>query len=206
MEHVLSAFMRVQRSLDDATSLTASFPTMETKALTDPSSLSDTERRQILDLPDPATQQQNITALSTLLKQDLLKRAAAAPDQLTDLEIKLLRNRYWINVTFREETALSSAYLALGGHWKEIEERLKRARADLYEENEEAAIANADREEFRRIQESENFSQKQDLENAFQLRILGSGSYGRRTWAGTNADRCGGMRSTRARIWRQMRM
>lgn len=169
MERVLQAFMRVQRSLDDGPSLTVSFPTMETKALTDPSSLSDPERRQILDFPDAAAQQQNITASSMLPKHDLLKRAAQFPNQLTDAEIKLLRNRYWANVKFCEEAALPSAYLALEGRWKEVEERLKRVRADLYEENEEAAIANADEEDFRRGQESEDLSQKQDLEKSFQL-------------------------------------
>lgn len=51
-ELLLSSYMRVLRGNDILQDLNEAFPTLEGKALTSSSTLTDLERRQLLDLPD----------------------------------------------------------------------------------------------------------------------------------------------------------
>ncbi|CEO59136.1 hypothetical protein PMG11_03822 [Penicillium brasilianum] len=57
------------------------------------------DRIRLLDFPELATQVANIIAAApaTLTKQDLLKKAAESPGDLTSSEIDLLQDRYWGN-------------------------------------------------------------------------------------------------------------
>lgn len=109
MEHLIPSFIRVVRQLDDAASLLALFQEFESN----PSAVRAEDRVWLLDFPDPSTQEANIAAATTLNKQDLLKKAAQSPRELTEAEIDLLKNRYWGKILFQEEFPLFDALGAL---------------------------------------------------------------------------------------------
>lgn len=168
MEHLIKAFTRVTRKIDDADELIESFPALERSALSDPPSVTDKDRRRILDFPEPETQHSNIATASTLTKPDLLKRAAESPSELTTSEVDLLKERYWLDVTRTETNARASASSALlavsQDHWREVTEQLKKVRASLYEEHEAKAMENAEWEAWRRMVEASKARRRQEAE------------------------------------------
>lgn len=87
MEHLIPSFIRVVRQLDDAASLLALFQEFESN----PSAVRAEDRVRLLDFLDPSTQEANIAAATTLNKQDLLKKAAQSPRELTEAEIDLTK-------------------------------------------------------------------------------------------------------------------
>jgi hypothetical protein len=99
MEHLFPSFIRVIRNLDDATRLLATFQEFESN----PSALSAEDRVRFLDFPDFSTQEANISATTTLSKEELLKKAAQSPRDLTSSEVELLHSRYWGQISFPEE-------------------------------------------------------------------------------------------------------
>jgi hypothetical protein len=157
MEHMIKTFMRVQRKVDDADSLTARYPELERAALSSEPAVefSDQDRRRLLDLPDEDEESTNFAAVTELSKAQLLERAIKSPEALTGGELDLLIWRYWRHVSNDETSATSEARKALDpgrswlsrGPWEDLEDRLTRAREPLYEENELEAwkIANKER-------------------------------------------------------------
>lgn len=91
MEHLFPSFIRVIRNLDDATRLLTTFQEFESN----PSAISAEDRVRFLDFPDFSTQEANISATTTLSKEELLKKAAQSPRALTSSKVELLHSRYW---------------------------------------------------------------------------------------------------------------
>lgn len=171
MESVFSAFIRVLRNLDTADGLLAIFQEFEKK----PSALSAEYRIRLLDFPDLATQEANITAIAstTSTKQDFLKKAAESPRDLTTPEIDLLRDRYWSNLTFAEKDAFEDALFGLPENSDQEDgtdsvNRLRGFQTYLYEKFEGQAIANAHDEDERRRQEECEDEKQQDLQTMLQ--------------------------------------
>ncbi|KAI0398695.1 hypothetical protein F4802DRAFT_592417 [Xylaria palmicola] len=155
MDQLIESFIRVHRRIDSADRLCESFSDLETLALSDPSALSDEDRRRILDFPEPATQAANIAAITSLSKPALIQRAVDSPDQLTGAEVDLLRDRYWLDLTGAESGARSTAAAALVAvsqeHFGEITSRLRKMREPLYEQDEARAIENAENQSWKRL-------------------------------------------------------
>ncbi|KAF7536360.1 hypothetical protein G7054_g4611 [Neopestalotiopsis clavispora] len=138
MEHMIKTFMRVQRNVDDADSLTARYPELERAALSSEPAveISDQDRRRLLDLPDEDEESVNFAAVTELSKAQLLERAIKSPEALTGGELDLL---IW-RTGSREKLAVSRPMGRPRGP-------SDRAREPLYEENELEAwkIANKER-------------------------------------------------------------
>ncbi|KAL7624411.1 hypothetical protein AAE478_005975 [Parahypoxylon ruwenzoriense] len=149
MEHLIRSFTRVICKLDNVDELIASFPELEKSAPSDPSFLTEENRRRLLDFPGPDIQLTNIAA-STSLK---------TPKELTDAELNLLKERYWLGLSLEENKARSkartqgsAALLAVSEeYFGQITSQLKKIREPLYEENEAEAIENAEQEYVRRL-------------------------------------------------------
>lgn len=153
MEHLFGAFIRVQRGLDDLNPLLELFQTFESN----PSGVNTQDRIRLLDLPPLSVQDENVAAVSTLSKDELLKRASQSPEELTRDELDLLQARLWAGVTCTEEHAHIYALYALtevsNEYCDEMIERLRRFQKLLYVENEAEAIENAAKEAKRRANE-----------------------------------------------------
>jgi hypothetical protein len=188
MERLFSAFVRVLRNLDDADGLLVIFQEFESN----PSALSAEDRIRLLDFPDLATQVANIIAAApaTLNKQDLLKKAAESPGDLTSSEIDLLQNRYWGKRTFDEKDAFEDALCDLADvsyeHRTETLQRLRDFQSHLYELYEAKAIANAS-DEANRFQEMVEAGEQKQLEIMLRhehpwLRQLWQEDQGKKPW------------------------
>jgi hypothetical protein len=90
MEHLFLSFIRVMQNLDDAARLLATFEEFESNA----SAISAEDCVRFLDFPDFSTQVANISAITTLSKEELLKKAAQSSSHLTSSKDKLLHSRY----------------------------------------------------------------------------------------------------------------
>lgn len=189
MEHLIYSSTRVLRGLDKAADLVTSFPELEIRTLSDPSSISAGERLQILDFPDPQTQEANITSSSTLDKKGLLKQAVESPDRLTQNEIQLLEDRYWLNISRRELRACTAAETALNANGIKLAvvKRLERVRMPLYDEYEAQAIENAGRERYERMMRELEQRTQRDIEASISrgqpwLRQLWEEDWGKKYW------------------------
>ncbi|KAJ0370918.1 hypothetical protein COL154_001299 [Colletotrichum chrysophilum] len=189
MDNQIRSFMRVIRKLDNADDLIQSFPEWE-KSISSQDEGSPTlaaqDQRRILDFPDPDTQATNIAKSSTLSKEDLLKRAAETPAQLSATEVALLKNRYWLEISSDEEHEVTLAHGLISGphrvseeEFNEADKRLKAMRHPLYAENEEKAIENAFAEHWRRENEAWRARQKQEAERSILARAA---PWVRRLW------------------------
>lgn len=92
MEHLVKTLYRVASDLDTPEATLASIT-----ALSEPTSspLTDQNRRRVLDSPEPDQESTAITASPSPTKPELLRRTISSPQGLTDLEINLLKHRYW---------------------------------------------------------------------------------------------------------------
>ncbi|KAK5797551.1 hypothetical protein VI817_003842 [Penicillium citrinum] len=148
MEHLLSSFVRVLRKLDDVDDLLAIFQEFENYPL----ALSTEDR--------------------TLSKQDLLKKAALSPRNLTWPEIDVLKNRYWGRVTSEENmvfcTALDKLAQVSEEHSTETFNRLRVFQSRLYNEHEAKAIENVSEEEGRYIDDMQEDEDQTELERMIQ--------------------------------------
>jgi hypothetical protein len=188
MVFLFSSFIRVLRNLDDADGLLATFHEFENN----PSALSAEDRIRFLDFPDLATQVANIAAtIPTSTKQDLLKKAAESPRDLTSSEINLLQWRYWGKLTFKEEDAFEGALWMLADisdeHLTEALQRLRDFQSHLHEQYEAQAIENASNEHKRRFQEMIEAKEQKALEIMLQhghpwLRQLWQEDEGKKRW------------------------
>lgn len=94
--------MRVSRSLISAQDLIAAYPSLKQKSLSAPSTLPDSERRLILDLPDKDMEASNIAAVSSLSRGQLIEKALSDRTSLTQEEAALLKDRFWTPHTGEE--------------------------------------------------------------------------------------------------------
>lgn len=107
VENLIQGFFRVLRDTDDRDYLNSSFPQWEQQLFLPgaANTLDDITRRRILDFPDVKMQSHNINRSSSRSKSELLRVAASSPRDLTDDELNLLRDRYWLNVNPEELSA-----------------------------------------------------------------------------------------------------
>lgn len=158
MEKLVCGFSRIARKMDECEGLKSAINGIGEAALSDPTSLSDTDKRRLQDFPDADTQLTNVSRATSLTKSELLKRGAERPKDLTTNELNLLRLRYWSGSDYNQEEmqGLIAAYDAFDSEvsFKLAHEQLAKARRPLYEELEEKALANADPEFVRRMQEA----------------------------------------------------
>jgi hypothetical protein len=104
-EPLLSTYMRVLRGKDTLQDLTDAFSTLKAKALTSPSTLTDLERRQLLDLPDAGEEAEFIGQVSSRACDELLSAALSNHAQLSDDELALADRRFWSLLTRQEQSA-----------------------------------------------------------------------------------------------------
>jgi hypothetical protein len=167
MENLIRAFTCVLRHQNDADGIINNVDALldGTGLVTD---ISDIDRLGILDLPDQATQEANSIMSTKLSRAELLERAASSPSQLSIEEIVLLEQRFWLDLTATETNAQRTVHRALAVSeevfYRETD-RLKKVRAMLYDNNEEAALWNAGDEKWRRLMVSHKEKQKQEVES-----------------------------------------
>ncbi|KAJ6185103.1 hypothetical protein N7519_006404 [Penicillium mononematosum] len=190
MEHLFPSFIRVIRNLDDATRLLATFQEFESN----PSAISAEDRVRFLDLPDFSTQEANISATTTLSKEELLKKAAQSPRDLTSSEVELLHSRYWGQISFPEEDIRFDCFenlrLVSNKYYFQTLERLKRFRSSFYAELEADAFKNAEVEISRREDKRREAEDRADLARILEnghpwLRQLWQEDEGKKLWGYT---------------------
>jgi hypothetical protein len=93
-EPFISSYTRVLRGHDTPQHLIEAFPALEAKALGSASTLTDLERRQLLDLPDADEEAVNIRQTTSRSRAELLS-AAFSPAVLSDDELALVGRRLW---------------------------------------------------------------------------------------------------------------
>ncbi|CAD0081712.1 unnamed protein product [Aureobasidium vineae] len=96
--------------------------------------------------------------------------------------MNLLKERYGINPAVAAMEARSAAETALLSvtrqDWKGAMDKLKKVRAMIYEDNEEAALWNAEVEEWRRMMDASKQRQKQEIES----RLAAAQPWVKRLW------------------------
>ncbi|KAJ5457060.1 hypothetical protein N7530_012334 [Penicillium desertorum] len=190
MEHLFPSFIRVIRNLDDATRLLATFHKFESN----PSAISAEDRVRFLDFPDFSTQEANISATTTLSKEELLKKAAQSPRDLTSSEVELLHSRYWGQISFSEEDIRFDCFenlrLVSNEYYFQTLERLERFRSSFYAEFEADAFKNAEAEISRREDIRREAEDRADLARILEyghpwLRQLWQEDEGKKLWGYT---------------------
>ena len=150
MEHLVKTFYRVVSGLDGPDATLASVTALLEPTAAGSPPLTDQDRRRVLDFPEPDQQSAAIAASSSLTKPELLRRGAESPQDLTDSEVDLLKHRYWAEPPRKASKERWDAHRALGDGFGAVANRLKEARAPLYEENEARALGTAFQERSRR--------------------------------------------------------
>ncbi|KAF7586896.1 hypothetical protein BBP40_008045 [Aspergillus hancockii] len=166
MENLARVSFKVLRKLDDANELIASLPDLESRALPNPLSVRSEHRR-----------------IFSPQQKGPMKRAVESPDQLTENEIQLFENRYWLSISnqgYRARTiAESTLSFVLREYRLQVEERLERLRRPLHEEYEERVLQNAVGELYQRDKEEMEAETIRDIEASIARRH----SWLRRLWA-----------------------
>jgi len=119
-EILLASSIRVSRNLITAHDFIAAYPSLKQKFLSSPSTLTDSERRLILDLPDKDMEASTIAAISNLSREQLIEKALSDRTSLTQEEVVLLKNRFWTPKTRTESKASWNAMLKV--HEEGLEE------------------------------------------------------------------------------------
>lgn len=187
MEHLFPSFIRVIRNLDDPARLLATFQEFESN----PSAISAEDRVRFLDFPDFSTQEVNISAATTLNKEDLLRKAAQSPRDLTSSEVELLHSRYWGQISFPEEDIRFDCFenlrLVSDEYYSQTLEQLEGFRSSFYAEFEADAFKNVEAEIFRRENEIREAEDRADLAQILEhghpwLRQLWQEDEGKKPW------------------------
>lgn len=134
-EHMLATSLRVLQNLTTAEDFIAAWPALRQKSLY--SSLTEIERRLLLDLPDEDMETSNIRAATSLSREQLIEKANSDPKSLTDEEVELLKDRFWSPRTRKEK---STTHHAMGQTSQEGLEEYYEGRRSGYVPNEEAAF------------------------------------------------------------------
>jgi hypothetical protein len=189
MEGFIRAFTCVLRHQNDADGVINNV-----NALSDgtafATNISDNDRLSIVDLPDQETQESNVAMSTKLSRAELLERAASSPSELSSEEIVLLRQRFWLDLTAAEIDAHRAAQRALAVSdevFFEVTDQLRKVRAMLYDNNEEAALWNAEDENWRHMMVAHKEKRKQEVESRLPtaqpwLRRLWDEDQGEKEW------------------------
>jgi hypothetical protein len=107
-------------------------------------------------------------ASTSLFRAELLELAASSSSKLSVEEIRLLKQRFWLDLTATETNAQRTAHRALAVSeeifYRETD-RLKKVRSMLYDDNEEAALWDAGDDEWRRMMATIKEAEKQGVES-----------------------------------------
>lgn len=133
-EPLLASSIRVLRNITSVQDLISAFPSLKQKSLASPPSLTDSERRLFLDLPDEDMETSNISAVTSLTRVQLIEKAVSDRASLTQEEVMLLKDRFWTTITVEEH---GKVWRCLGtGDF----DKLYAIRLPAYLPNEEEAI------------------------------------------------------------------
>ncbi|GAB1217037.1 hypothetical protein ATERTT37_006258 [Aspergillus terreus] len=190
MEHLFRPFKRVQRGLDSVAGLLETFYAFENN----PAAVSPEDRIRLLDLPPRPVQDENIAAVSTLSKAELIQKAIQSPKELSAKEESLIQRRFWTGVTDKEYDASIDALNALSELpnevYIEITERLRRFQQVLYEEREDEALESIKQQVSRdaeAVAQAEKQRELEILDKVFEkgkpwLRQLWEEDQGKKPW------------------------
>ncbi|PQE19029.1 hypothetical protein CJF32_00010428 [Rutstroemia sp. NJR-2017a WRK4] len=119
LELLMAGNMRVVRNYITLEELIAVYPSLKEKALSNPSTLTDEERRTYLDLPNVETETTNLRAVTALSREELIEKAIKDSSSLTEEEVDLLQHHFWT-----PKTAADLGASGLWGYEAEWEETL----------------------------------------------------------------------------------
>lgn len=145
METIIPSFMRVQHGFTTAQRVTALIERVTTSGHAD---FTPTDRLDVIDLPDIDVVASNISSATTLSRSALVNRAIELPELLTEAELDLLLDRYWLHISGPESKFMVNPSLQLlqasQDHNSATLDRLRLLRKPLYDNpNEEQALAGA---------------------------------------------------------------
>ncbi|KAF7905592.1 uncharacterized protein EAF01_006113 [Botrytis porri] len=106
LEAYMGLYMRVSRNHSTLEELVAAYPSLKEKSLSCPSALTGEERRIFLDFPDVDMETANIRAATALSRAELIEKAVADPNSLTQEETLLLLARFWTPETDAERVVI----------------------------------------------------------------------------------------------------
>jgi hypothetical protein len=187
MENLIKAFTCVLRYKNDADIIINNVNAL-LDGTTFAGDISDNDRLGILDLPDTATQEANVAAVTSLSRAELLERAALSPSELSTEEIKFLIQRFWLDPTIAETKAQRAAQQTLAISEEDfypVTNQLKKVRTMLYDNNEEAALCNAENEEWKRI----IAATKEERKREFESQLPFAQAWVRKLWEEDRADK-----------------
>lgn len=104
METIICSFMRVQRRLTTTQEVTSLIADLASSGHVD---LTPEDRLAVVDLPDADAVASNISSVMALTRSALIERAAQSPELLTEAELYLLFDRYWMNISRSKKRTLS---------------------------------------------------------------------------------------------------
>ncbi|KAH9213103.1 hypothetical protein DL95DRAFT_447254 [Leptodontidium sp. 2 PMI_412] len=157
---MLACSMRVMRNLTKLEDLLLAWPSLEEKSLCSPPTLSETERRLFLDLPDEDLELATIRSTTGRSREQLIHQALSNPGNLTDGEAMLLGDRFWSPVTEEEHDAV------FGGMAQTSEDGLDKYFAAREFDPDEAALTIGASEDWKRKQAPEQDRQRAAAEAA----------------------------------------
>jgi hypothetical protein len=155
MDKLIRTFTRVILQIDDADHIVKLYSELKEAPPTKPPSITNKDRRRLLDFPEPEAEAANIAIATSHTRPELLRRAVESPIELSASELELLERRFWHKLTWDESNARTAANLA----WKALSSndqselciQLRDVRAPLYDGIEAKAIENAESETSRRL-------------------------------------------------------
>ena len=143
----LASSLRVLRGVDKLKDLIEAFPTLERKALNSSPTLSEFERRQLLDFPNIEEETENIRQVSSRSREELLNFALLDCNSLSEDELELIKCSFWSTWSARETSAMFDGCL---NRVQETSDRIFRSREAAYLQDEMRSIMAASAEEYRR--------------------------------------------------------
>jgi len=146
-EPFLASYVRVLRGKENLSDSIALFPTLEQKALSTPPTLTEFERRQLLNFPDKEEEAENIRSASSGSRDELISLALSNPSSLSDTELGLIKRNFWTKFTSREIQERINSYI---NRTEEITDRIFHARDAAYLPGEMDLVTAANKELWRR--------------------------------------------------------
>ncbi|KAM0705269.1 hypothetical protein Q7P35_008059 [Cladosporium inversicolor] len=145
METIIPSFLRVQRGLTTAHKVAS---LIERVSISGHADFTPSDRLALIDLPNTEDVASNISSVTALSRQAVVNRAVESPELLTEAELDLLWDRYWLHITGPEGKLLANASVQLMQVSREHEsatmEQLRLLREPLHGDmNEEQALAGA---------------------------------------------------------------
>lgn len=106
METIIPSFIRVQRGLATTQKVASLIEHLASRGHED---ITPEERLAVLDLPDADDVASNISSVTALSRPALINRAVESPELLTEAELDLLMDRYWLHITGPEGKLMANA-------------------------------------------------------------------------------------------------